>query len=193
LNQGIAMTLGLESAELPADAVEVGRIADAWGIKGWFKVLPYSASPEALFSSKRWFLQPAERGAKTFVGTVLLKIKEAKDHSDAVVATSNDIPDRNAAELLKGARIFVSRASFPTPETDEYYWVDLIGLAVVNREGVDLGHVRELLHTGPQTVLVLAYEEDAKPKERMIPFVSAYIDTVDLAGRRITVDWQADY
>ena len=187
------MTLGLESAELPADAIEVGRIADAWGIKGWFKVLPYSASPEALFSSKRWFLQPAERGAKTFSGTVLLKIKEAKDHSDSVVATSADVPDRNAAELLKGARIFVSRASFPTPESDEYYWVDLIGLEVVNREGVALGAVRELLHTGPQTVLVLAYEEDGKPKERMIPFVSAYIDTVDLAGRQITADWQPDY
>jgi 16S rRNA processing protein RimM len=187
------MTLGLESAELPADAIEVGRIADAWGIKGWFKVLPYSASPEALFSSKRWFLQPAERGAKTFSGTVLLKIKEAKEHSDSVVATSAEVPDRNAAELLKGARIFVSRASFPTPETDEYYWVDLIGLDVVNREGVALGAVRELLHTGPQTVLVLAYEEEGKAKERMIPFVSAYIDTVDLAGRRITADWQPDY
>ena len=187
------MTLGLESAELPADAIEVGRIADAWGIKGWFKVLPYSASPEALFSSKRWFLQPAERGAKTFSGTVLLKVKEAKDHSDSVVATSAEVPDRNAAELLKGARIFVSRASFPTPETDEYYWVDLIGLDVVNREGVALGAVRELLHTGPQTVLVLAYEEEGKAKERMIPFVSAYIDTVDLTGRRITADWQPDY
>ena len=187
------MTLDLESAELPADAIEVGRIADAWGIKGWFKVLPYSASPEALFSSKRWFLQPAERGAKTFSGTVLLKIKEAKEHSDSVVATSVAVPDRNTAELLKGARIFVSRASFPTPETDEYYWVDLIGLDVVNREGVALGAVRELLHTGPQTVLVLAYEEEGKAKERMIPFVSAYIDTVDLAGRRITADWQPDY
>jgi 16S rRNA processing protein RimM len=187
------MTLGLESAELPADAIEVGRIADAWGIKGWFKVLPYSASPEALFSSKRWFLQPAERGAKTFSGTVLLKIKEAKDHSDSVVATSAEVPDRNAAELLKGARIFVSRASFPTPETDEYYWVDLMGLDVVNREGVALGAVRELLHTGPQTVLVLAYTEEGKAKERMIPFVSAYIDNVDLAGRRITADWQPDY
>jgi 16S rRNA processing protein RimM len=193
LNTGIAMTLGLESAELPADAIEVGRIADAWGIKGWFKVLPYSASPEALFSSKRWFLQPAERGAKTFAGTVLLKIKEAKDHSDSVVATSDEVPDRNAAELLKGARIFVSRASFPTPQTDEYYWVDLIGLEVVNREGVALGAVRELLHTGPQTVLVLAYTEDGKDKERMIPFVSVYIDSVDLAGRRITADWQPDY
>ena len=187
------MTLGLESAELPADAIEVGRIADAWGIKGWFKVLPYSASPEALFSSKRWFLQPAERGAKTFSGTVLLKIKEAKDHSDSVVATSAEVPDRNAAELLKGARIFVSRASFPTPETDEYYWVDLMGLDVVNREGLALGAVRELLHTGPQTVLVLAYTEEGKAKERMIPFVSAYIDNVDLAGRRITADWQPDY
>jgi len=187
------MTLGLESAELPVDAIEVGRIADAWGIKGWFKVLPYSASPEALFSSKRWFLQPAERGAKTFSGTVLLKVKEAKEHSDSVVATSAEVPDRNAAELLKGARIFVSRASFPTPEADEYYLVDLIGLDVVNREGVALGAVRELLHTGPQTVLVLAYEEEGKSKERMIPFVSAYIDTVDLAGRRITVDWQPDY
>jgi len=187
------MTLGLESAELPVDAIEVGRIADAWGIKGWFKVLPYSASPEALFSSKRWFLQPAERGAKTFSGTVLLKVKEAKEHSDSVVATSAEVPDRNAAELLKGARIFVSRASFPTPEADEYYWVDLIGLDVVNREGVALGAVRELLHTGPQTVLVLAYEEEGKSKERMIPFVSAYIDTVDLAGRRITADWQPDY
>lgn len=187
------MTLGLESAELPADAIEVGRIADAWGIKGWFKVLPYSASPEALFSSKRWFLQPAERGAKTFSGTVLLKVKEAKEHSDSVVATAQEVPDRNTAELLKGARIFVSRASFPTPETDEYYWVDLMGLDVVNREGVVLGAVRELLHTGPQTVLVLAYEEDGKAKERMIPFVSAYIDTVDLAGRHITADWQPDY
>jgi len=187
------MSLGLESAELPADAIEVGRIADAWGIKGWFKVLPYSASPEALFSSKRWFLQPAERGAKTFAGTLLLKVIEAKEHSDTVVASAQEVLDRNAAELLKGARIFVSRASFPTPEVDEYYWVDLIGLDVVNREGVALGAVRELLHTGPQTVLVLAYEEDLKTKERMIPFVAVYVDSVDLAARRITVDWQPDY
>jgi len=193
LNKGNAMMLDLESAELPADAIEVGRIAVAWGIKGWFKVLPHSASPEALFSSKRWFLQPAERGAKTFVGTVLLNITEAKEHSDSVVATAQQVPDRNTAELLKGARIFVSRASFPTPATDEYYWVDLIGLDVVNRETVALGQVRELLQSGPQTVLVLAYEEDGVAKERMIPFVSAYIDTVDLAGRRITADWQPDY
>lgn len=187
------MALVLEAAELPADAIEVGRILDAWGIKGWFKVLPYSASPEALFSSKRWFLQPSEKGAKTFTGTVLLSIKEAKDHSDSVVASAYEVSDRDAAEALRGARIFVARSSFPTPDKDEYYWIDLIGLDVINREGVALGAVSELMSTGPQTLLVVAYEHEGKPAERMIPFVSAYVDAVDLPARRITVDWQPDY
>jgi 16S rRNA processing protein RimM len=187
------MTLDLESAELPADAIEVGRITDAWGIKGWFKVLPHSAEPEALFSSKRWYLQPAEKGPKTFSGTVKLAIMEAKDHSGTVVACARDVADRDAAEALRGARIFVPRSSFPSTESDEFYWVDLMGLQVVNRDGIVLGQVRELLSTGPQTVLVIAYEQDGKPHERMIPFVAAYVDDVDLAERRILVDWQPDY
>ncbi|VTU34831.1 ribosome maturation factor RimM [Variovorax sp. PBL-E5] len=180
----------LEAAELPADAIEVARIADAWGIKGWFKVLPHSASPEALFSSKRWFLQPP--GAKT-ASAFRLAIREAKEHSDCIVASSEDVADRNAAEALRGARVFVPRSSFPTAAEDEYYWVDLIGLSVVNREGIVLGTVRELLATGPQTTLVLAAQEDGKPVERMVPFVSAFVDKVDLSGRLITVDWQPDY
>ncbi len=183
----------LEAAQLPDDAVEVGRILDAWGIKGWFKVLPHSASPEALFSSKRWFLQPSERGAKTFTGTVLLRVREAKEHSDSVVACAHEVDDRNAAEALRGARIFVPRSSFPTAAEGEYYWVDLIGLDVINREGVALGQVTDLLSTGPQTVLVVGYEHEGKARERMIPFVAAYVDGVDLPGKRITVDWQADY
>ena len=187
------MTPGLEAAELPADAIEVGRIADAWGVKGWFKVLPHSADPQALFSSRRWFLQPSERGAKTFAGTVLLRIAESKEHSDTIVARAHDIDDRSGAEALRGARIFIARSSVPTAGDDEYYWVDLLGLDVVNREGVALGSVKELLSTGPQTVLVLEYEEHGKPLERMIPFVATYVDDVDLAAKRITVDWQPDY
>jgi 16S rRNA processing protein RimM len=110
-----------------------------------------------------------------------------------VVASARDVADRGAAEALRGARIFVARSSFPTTAIDEYYWVDLIGLDVVNREGVALGQVRELLSTGPQTVLVISYKQDGKPQERMIPFVATFVDDVDLAARRIRVDWQADY
>jgi len=183
----------IEPADLPADAIEVGRIADAWGIKGWFKVLPHSADPQALFSSTRWYLQPAEKGPQAFRGTVLLRVRETKEHSDTMVARADGVEDRSGAEALKGARIFIPRSSFPTASDDEFYWVDLMGLDVVNREGVHLGQVKDLMATGPQTLLVVGYEEAGKALERMIPFVSRYVDGVDQAAKRITVDWQADY
>jgi 16S rRNA processing protein RimM len=185
----------LEPAELPVDAIEVGRIADAWGIKGWFKVLPHSAQPEALFSSKRWLLQPpGAAGGSAF----RLAIREAKEHSDCIVASSEDVPDRNAAEALRGARVFVPRSSFPTAGDDEYYWVDLIGAEVINREGQSLGRVTALIDTGAHSVLCVR-RSDAAPDtsdvqaERLIPFVAAYIDSVDTAARRIGVDWGLDY
>lgn len=189
----MSIELNLPPAELPEDAVEVGRIGEAWGVKGWFKVVSHSAQADTLLTAKRWYLQPSERGARTFSGTALLDIRQARTHSDAVVAWAQGIDDRSIAELLRGARIFVPRSDFPQAQADEYYWVDLIGLEVVNREGVALGRVQDLLTTGPQTVLVLSLEQDGKSQERMIPFVSAFVDQVDLPGRCITVDWQPDY
>jgi 16S rRNA processing protein RimM len=183
----------LEVTTLPADAVEVGRIADAWGIKGWFKVIAYSSDADVLFTAKDWFLLPAEKGAKHFSSTVLLPVKQARTHSDSIVATSAAVSDRNGAEMLRGARIFVSREAFPPAAEGEYYWVDLLGLSVVNREGVALGQVKDLLATGPQTTLVLAYDEGGKERERMIPFVDAYVDKVDLPSKTIVADWQLDY
>jgi 16S rRNA processing protein RimM len=192
------MLQALDPAPLPDDAIEVARIAGAWGVKGWIKIQPHSARPEALFSSKRWYLQPPERGPQPFTGTLLLRVREAREHSGGVVASIDGIDDKNLADALKASRLFVSRASFPTADPNEYYWVDLIGLAVVNRDGVALGSVRELLATGPQTVLVLEASEPAadgaaKVVERMITFVSAFIDDVDLRAGRISVDWQPDY
>lgn len=187
------MSSSLAVSELPADAVEVGRISDAWGIKGWFKVMPYSADPGALFSSKSWFLLPPEKGAKLFSGVVKINIVEAKAHSGLVVASVKEVVDRGAAEGLRGSRVFISRSAFPSPVANEYYWVDLIGLDVVNREGVVLGLVKELLSTGAQTVLVIQYEQDGKSCERMIPFVSVYIDDVNVSKKCISVDWQPDF
>ncbi|MEO6626311.1 MAG: ribosome maturation factor RimM [Burkholderiaceae bacterium] len=183
----------LDQVDIPPDAVEVGRIAEAWGIKGWFKVHAHSSAPEALFSSKRWFILPSGDGIAHESRGTLLRITEVKEHSGAVVAGSTDIADRDAAMALRGARIFIARSSFPTAGEDEYYWVDLIGLEVVNRAGCGLGVVIDLLTTSAQTVLILQYTVDGKPFERMIPFVKIYVDSVDLAARRITVDWQPDY
>lgn len=213
----------LKPCALPADAIEVGRILDAWGVKGWLKILPHSTHPEALFAAKDWFLQTPDAkfrpGFSLFSGAVSLVVDEAKTHSDSVVAKIAGLDDRNDAEGLRGCRIFLPRSCFPAASKDEYYWVDLIGLDVVNREGVALGTVRDLMSTGPQAVLCVEYLAEpetaaetsseaavgaeaaagaktpakAAMAERMIPFVSAYVDAVDLAARRITVDWQTDY
>ena len=196
------MTLNFKASALPDDSVEVGRILDAWGVKGWLKILPHSSQPEALFSAKLWFLQAPDPkfrpGFNAFAGTVTIAVDEAKTHSDSVVAKIDGLNDRNDAEALRGCRIFLPRSAFPKAAKDEYYWVDLIGLNVVNREGLSLGCVRDLMATGPNSVLCVEFQVaqqdgSSKTDERMIPFVSAYVDSVDIAGKLITVDWQADY
>jgi 16S rRNA processing protein RimM len=101
------------------------------------------------------------------------------------------IDDRNAAEALRGARIFVARDSFPSTVDDEFYWVDLIGLEVFNRDLVRLGQVAGLIDTGVHSVLRVTRNSDAD--EVLIPFVAAYIDAVDMASRHIRVDWGLDY
>jgi 16S rRNA processing protein RimM len=175
-------------ADFPADAVEVGRVLGAWGVKGGFKVQPFAADPQALFSSKRWYLRPPEGpGAAP---PPLLRVTQSREQGGLVVASAQEVPDRDAAEALRGARVFIARSSFPTAGADEYYWVDLIGCAVVNRDGVALGTVAELIDTGVHSVLSVRCDE---AQTRLIPFVAAYVDSVDLAERRIVVDWGLDY
>jgi 16S rRNA processing protein RimM len=188
-------------AAWPDDAVEVGRIVDAWGLKGWLKIQPFADDPQALFSSRRWFLLPSEKaGPLAPLGAIpsLLKITQAKDHGEVVVALAQEVPDRTAAEALRGARVFIGRASFPTPDPDEFYWVDLIGLGVVNRQGESLGNVVGLIDTGPHSVIrvvpdLLPAGATAQASERLIPFVGAYVDRVSLEEHLITVDWGLDY
>lgn len=220
MNERAASPLVLEDGVVwPDDAVEVGRVVDAWGVKGGIKVMPFSSDPQALFCTKKWFLRPADvapgavarptagrtasaGSASLAAATVparlsaprFLQIKQAREQGEVVVATAEGLDDRNAAEALKGARVFVSRTAFPTPDEDEFYWVDLIGLDVVNREGQALGKVVDLIDTGPHCVLRCVVEVDGKAEgERLIPFVSAYIDSVSLADKRIVADWGLDY
>ncbi len=182
----------------PGDAVEVGSILGAWGVKGWIKVQAYAADPQAIFSSKRWFLKhaPVQRlPGEVAPSPSVLRVVQAKEHGDGIVAQVQDVADRSGAEALRGARIFVSRESFPSTDSDEFYWVDLIGLDVVNRQGDALGTVAGLIDTGPHSVLRVARAELApgEDAERLIPFVAAYVDEVKLAARRIIVDWGLDY
>ncbi|MFZ2650640.1 MAG: ribosome maturation factor RimM [Burkholderiaceae bacterium] len=189
----------------PADAIEVARIAGPWGVKGWFKVVPLAADPQAIFSARRWFIKPPVQTSAALPALrhshtpQLLHITAAKTHGGAALAQAQGVEDRSGADALRGARVFVARSSFPTENADEFYWVDLIGLSVVNRHGQQLGSVIGLIDSGAQSVLRVAPNcsdataPTAAPAERLIPFVAAYVDEVSLAQRCIKVDWELDY
>lgn len=179
-----------DSVAIPDDLVQVGHITGAYGIRGGIRIAPYSADADALLNVKTWWLdKPALRP---------VQVRSAKYHSGDVTATLVDVTDRSLAEALKGATVQVSRADFPELPEDEYYWSDLIGLDAVNLQGEALGKVADMMSNGPQSILRIVPDvnpdmPDAKPEERLVPFVDQYVKTVDLKARLITLDWGLDY
>jgi 16S rRNA processing protein RimM len=122
----------------------------------------------------------------------LVSVSGAKMHSGSVVAHMAGFADRDQALAAKGTTVHVRRADFPKLPQDEFYWVDLIGLAVVNTEGEALGEVVGLIDNGAHSVMRIV-PPAIVADERLIPFVDAYVRGVDLEARRIVVDWGLDY
>ena len=177
----------------PQDAVEVGRILGAYGVKGWIKVQPFSFDASALFGSQSWCLSLERPGLPAHR---LLKVLAVREQGEDLVAQVEGVDDRTQAEQLRGGVLSVSRAAFPKTPDGEYYWLDLIGLTVRNLQDQVLGQVIGLIDTGPHAVFRIAPPGVEKPtpsQEVLIPFVSAYVQDVDLAADLIRVDWVADW
>jgi len=161
----------------------MGRVAAAHGIRGWVKIQPYTEYLDSLLDYRTWWIGH-EHGPWREV-----KVNQCEVHSKTLAALLPDCPDRTAAEKLKGLLIAVPRSSLPEQDEGEYYWSDLIGLAVQNEAGTQLGTVENLLETGANQVLSVAGDSG----EILIPFVASAIRQVDLKHRVIHVDWSADY
>lgn len=172
---------------VPGDLVLVGYVTGAYGIKGWVRIKPYSADADAMLFAKTWWLDRPELRD--------VDVMHAKAHGEDIVAQLMGVADRNAAEALKGTTVQIRRSHFPPLSTDEYYWVDLIGLSVENLEGQVLGAVADLMDNGAHPILrVVAPVGDAdKPMEWLIPFVDQFVKTVDQGAKKITVDWGLDF
>jgi 16S rRNA processing protein RimM len=120
----------------------------------------------------------------------MLAVTDGRAHGKGVVAQLAGYADRELARELIGADIAVERAQMAAPAANEYYWTDLIGAAVVNRDGVEFGRVDHLLETGANDVLVIRGERG----ETLVPFVAGrYVLEVDLGRKRILVDWGSDW
>ncbi len=159
----------------------MGRILGPFGIQGWVKLRTFTESPDGLAGHPTWWL-------RTRAGWQAAVPEDFKVRPAAVSAKLQGVDDRNAAELLGGQDIAVTREDLGQAQEGEFYWVDLVGLAVTNLQDEALGQVEELLRTGGSDVLVVRGE-----RERLIPFIAQYVKSVDRGAGRITVDWEAGY
>lgn len=168
---------------IPANLIDMGYIANAFGIQGWVKIKTATEYSDSLDEYTQVYLKLKD-------GTILSKKIEKSFARDGVFhAKLAGVDDRDAAFALKGTIVAVDREEFPYLDEDEFYWVDLIGLNVINVQGESLGVVKDLMETGANDVLVAKLEQE----ERLIPFVAQYVVKVDMQNKQIIVDWGLDY
>lgn len=165
------------------DTVAVGRFGSPFGVRGWIKVISFTDPIEQILTYSPWYIY------KDNSWLVLDKVK-GKAHGNHLVVHLNGSHDRDIAKTYTNLEIVIERQQLPALPPEEYYWVDLIGLAVVNLQGILFGKVDHLFGTGSNDVLVV---EDANQKERYIPYTHQVIIDVDLPNKKIVVDWDPDF
>ena len=166
-------------------SVELGRINGAYGVRGWVKVFSQTRPMEDILKYRQWQLDDRPGSGSTTTVQVL----EGRRQGKGIVAQISGCNNRDQAAAMRGIRVSVSVDELQTLDDGEYYWRDLIGLTVNNRQGVELGTVSSLLETGNNDVLVVKGE-----RERLIPYLpGSSVINVDLAAGNMLVDWDADF
>ncbi|MEZ5513977.1 MAG: ribosome maturation factor RimM [Steroidobacteraceae bacterium] len=162
--------------------VEVGRIGAPNGVRGWVKVQSFMARPEDLFEQLEWQVR-APNGSRATV-----RLAEWRRHGAGWIARLVGIEERNGAARLTGAWIEVERDSLPTAAAGEHYLADLVGMAVRNGDGIELGVVDHFVTTPANDVMVVRGS-----KEHWLPVTPQHLLRVDQVARTIEVDWPADF
>jgi len=164
------------SHSVARERIALGRVDGAHGIRGWVRVRSWAERPENLLQYRGWYLGEAAHPVEVISG---------RRQGKRLLARLAGVDDRDTAAGLAGAIVRVDRAALPEPAPGEYYWCDLLGLQVVNRDGESLGTVREMMATGANDVMVVAGQ-----RERLLPFVPGrYVEAVELDAGLIRVDW----
>ncbi len=173
-----------------------GKLAGVYGIKGWVKVHSYTEPAENIFRYQPWYL--ADRDGN-LTGNIL-EVDEFRAHGKGLVAHIKGIDDRDEAGLLCQRLVAVEMDALPPLPEGEYYWQQLVGMAVWSQfdqhrdKPVLLGQIRELMETGANDVLLVApCEGSIDQRERLLPYVDACVLGVDLAAGTMLVDWDPEF
>lgn len=166
--------------------VALGHIIGVHGVHGWVKIHSDCRPREGIFDYPVFYLHKRQSSSPTQTLTLL----EGRAQGKGLIAHFDGIDDRDSAIALKGLTVSVLRSELPELSSGEYYWTDLFGLTVVNREGLTLGVVSDIFATGANDVL----EVKSARQTHLIPLISEhYVERVDLDARRVYVDWQAEW
>jgi 16S rRNA processing protein RimM len=159
------------------DRVCVGAIAGAFGVRGEVRLKSFCAEPRAIASyGPLW----TEDGTRSFTVTLGAAV------AGGLAARLSGVASREAAEALKGVRLFADRAALPPLGEDEYYHADLIGLLVQDTGGAVLGRVVAVLNHGAGDILEV--RRAGGGEALLLPFTRAVVPVVDLAAGRIVAD-----
>lgn len=163
--------------------IVVGEISGVFGIKGWVKVYSFTEPRENILNYSPWVLRKGS-------DVKSVEVIDGGLQGKAVVACLEGVADRDAAAGLGGYEIVIDSDLLPEPEAGEYYWRDLIGLAVETEQGIALGVVDYLLETGANDVLVVKDGE----RERLIPFLQGqFVKNINLESGVMIVDWDPEF
>lgn len=167
----------------PTRRILVGRIHGAFGVRGEVKLESLTEPQGNLVRYQPWILRDAAGREREVSGA------KARVGGKGLIGTLPGVEDRDAAEALRGAELFVPRSALPPPKDGEFYWIDLEGLRVENLDGVDFGKAAFVFSNGANDVLVVRGD-----RERMIPWVRPdFVRELDFEAGRILVDWDADF
>ncbi|RYE79409.1 MAG: ribosome maturation factor RimM [Myxococcales bacterium] len=164
------------------DTVVVGRIGRAHGIKGEVSVEPRTDEPERRFAVGSTLSAVADRAAGGVSRS--LTVAGTRWHQGRLLVRFDEIRDRNDAEAARGIVLEVPLDPNESPDDpEEFYDHQLVGLQARRADGAVIGRVTSVVHGSAQDLLVI----DADGREVLVPFVSALVPEVDVAGGHLTV------
>jgi 16S rRNA processing protein RimM len=163
----------------------VGRVAASYGVRGSLKVTPFASDPATLARCTTWYFK-APRASTWDVR----RVSDVREHGATVLATVEGIDSREQAMTLRGSEVAVRREDLPPPAQGEMYLADLVGLRMVNREGVDLGRIEDVQDAPAHPLLRVVDDGGAA---RLVPYVPAVVESIDHEAATLHVDWRADY
>lgn len=168
--------------DVQQDWVIVGRFGRPHGIKGLTSIYSYTEPMENILSYTDWFVMLKNTWQP-------LKIDNIQFNNKAIIAQVEGFPEREDVAKLTNAVIGVRKEQLRSLKPGEYYWHQLIGMHVVNAQGQAFGSVVEIMPTGSNDVLVVEGE-----KRHLIPYLPGEcVLEVDVATKRITVEWDLDF